>query len=68
MPRLQAVIFAIVCALLGCTIIISPAHAGPCTVEIAQFEKAVRDFSRQSIRRIDGAANHRRADRPPADA
>jgi hypothetical protein len=43
MPRLQTVIFAIVCALLGCTTIISPAHAGPCTIEIAQFEKAVRD-------------------------
>jgi hypothetical protein len=41
MSGIQTVTFPIVCALLG--LCISTADAGPCTIEIAKFEKAIRD-------------------------
>ena len=41
MSRFQAAVLPIVCALLG--LFISVAHAGPCTLEISQFEKAIHD-------------------------
>jgi hypothetical protein len=41
MSRFEPAIFPIVCALLGLSI--SIADAGPCTIEIAQFEKAIHD-------------------------
>jgi hypothetical protein len=41
MSGFQVAILPIVCASLGLSI--SIAHAGPCTVEIAQFEKAIHD-------------------------
>jgi hypothetical protein len=41
MSRFRAASLPIVCALLGLSI--STAHAGPCTIEITQFEKAIRD-------------------------
>jgi len=41
MSGFQTATFPFVCALLGLSI--STAHAGPCAIEIAQFEKAIRD-------------------------
>jgi hypothetical protein len=41
MSRFEPAILPTVCALLGLSV--SIAHAGPCTIEIAQFEKAIRD-------------------------
>lgn len=41
MGRFHAVIFSLACALICFDV--SAAHAGPCSADISQFEKAIRD-------------------------